>query len=88
MRGLQLAQVQAALSTCTLVRTTCMRATLFFVPAKDLAVFVRGSARRAEREIRPIRGKGLSARVIDELIGAVLGVCWRHLPTGRNQSIS
>jgi hypothetical protein len=51
-----------------------MRQTLFLVPAKQLAVFVRGTARRAEREIRWARGKGVPDRVLDAAIHAALGV--------------
>lgn len=50
-----------------------MRRTLFLVPSKDLAIFVRGTARRAEKEIRWARGKGVPDRVIDAAIEAALG---------------
>ena len=50
-----------------------MRRTLFLVPSKHLAVFVRGTARRAEKEIRWARGKGVPERVIDAAIEAALG---------------
>jgi hypothetical protein len=51
-----------------------MRRTLFLVPSRELAIFVRGSARRAEKEIRWARGKGVPERVIDAAIEAALGV--------------
>jgi uncharacterized protein YcaQ len=73
VRDLELAQVEAALNTRKLVKASCMRQTLFLVPSKDLAIFVRGSARRAEKEIRWTRGKGVADRVIDAAIDAALG---------------
>lgn len=51
-----------------------MRRTLFLVPSNELATFVRGSARRAEKEIRWARGKGVPDRVIEATIEAALGV--------------
>ena len=50
-----------------------MRQTQFLVPSEQLAVFVRGSARRAEKEIRWTQGKGVPNRVIDAAIDAALG---------------
>src|SRR4026207_1971325 len=51
-----------------------MRRTMFLVPSKDLAIFVRCTAGRAEKEIRWARGKGVPDRVIDAAIDAALGV--------------
>ncbi len=51
-----------------------MRRTLFLVPSAQLAVYVRGSAQRAEKEIRWARGKGVPDRLIDAAIDAALGV--------------
>ena len=51
-----------------------MRHTLFLVPSEDLAIFVRGTVQRAEKEIRWARGKGVPDRVIDAAIEAALGV--------------
>jgi len=73
LRDLSLAHVEDALRNRTLVKAACMRRTLFLVPARELAVFVRGSARRAEREIRWARGKGVPERVLDAAIEAALG---------------
>ena len=50
-----------------------MRRTLFLVPSEHLAIFVRGSARRAEKEIRWARGKGVPDRVLEAAIDAALG---------------
>jgi Winged helix DNA-binding domain len=51
-----------------------MRRTLFLVPSEHLAIFVRGTARRAEKEIRWARGKGVPDRVIDRAIETALRV--------------
>ncbi len=73
LRDLRPREVDAALWTDrTLVRAWCMRRTLFLLPSEDLAVFVRGSARRAEKDIRWLQGKGMPATVVDALLRAVL----------------
>ncbi|HEY3312791.1 MAG TPA: winged helix DNA-binding domain-containing protein [Anaerolineales bacterium] len=71
VRELQIAHVDEALSERTLVKASCMRRTLFVVPSEHLATFVRGSARRAEKEIRWTRGKGVPDRLVDAAIDAV-----------------
>ena len=72
VRGLRIDDVEKVLSKRILVKASCMRHTLFLVPSEDLAVFVRGSARRAEKEVRWARGKGVPDRVIDAAIEAAL----------------
>ncbi len=79
VRDLRIAHVEEALSERTLVKASCMRRTLFLVPAEHLAIFVRGSARRAEKEIRWTRGKGVPDRVVDAAIDAALGALDRPL---------
>jgi uncharacterized protein YcaQ len=74
VRDLRIAHVEAALSQRSLVKAACMRRTLFLVPSEDLAIFVRGSARRAEKGLRWARGKGVPDRVVDAAIDAALGV--------------
>jgi hypothetical protein len=74
VRDLEIAHLEEALNKRTLVKASCMRRTLFLVPSKDLAVFVRGSARRAEKEIRWARGKGVPERVVEAAIDATLRV--------------
>jgi hypothetical protein len=74
VRDLQVAHIEAALRKRTLVKAACMRRTLFLVPAKDLAIFVRGSARRAEKEIHWALGKGVPERVVERAIEATLEV--------------
>lgn len=73
VRDLQVAQIEAALGERSLVKASCMRRTLFLVPSEHLATFVRGSARRAEKEVRWARGKGVPNRVLDAAIDAALG---------------
>jgi hypothetical protein len=73
MRNLQITHIEKALSERTLVKAACMRRTLFLVPSEHLAVFVRGTAGRAEKEIRWARGKGVPDRVLNAAIEAALG---------------
>ena len=54
-----------------MVRTWCMRRTLFVVPARDLALFTRGTQRRAEKEITWARRHGISARELERLLDAI-----------------
>jgi len=72
VHNLEIKHVEKALSERSLVKASCMRRTLFLMPAEQLAVFVRGSARRAEKEIRWARGKGVPERVIERAIDATL----------------
>jgi uncharacterized protein YcaQ len=74
VRDIQITDVEEAMAERKLVKAACMRRTLFLVPSRDLAIFVRGSARRAEKEIRWARGKGVPDRLIDAAIEATLGV--------------
>ena len=73
VRDLRLSHIEKAMRERTLVKASCMRRTLFLVPSQELAIFVRGSARRAEKEIRWARGKGVPDRVIEAAIEAALG---------------
>lgn len=73
VRDLEVAQIEAALGERSLVKASCMRRTLFLVPSKQLAIFVRGSARRAEKDIRWARGKGVPDHTLDAAIDAALG---------------
>ena len=74
IQDLELEQVDKALFERSLIKAACMRRTLFLVPAEDLAIFVRGTARRAEKEIRWAQGKGVPESTLDAAIEAVLGV--------------
>lgn len=73
VRNLEIADVEEAMRKRPLVKAACMRRTLFLLPSKDLAIFVRGTARCAEKEIRWARGKGVPDRIIDAAIEAALG---------------
>src|SRR3990172_1485751 len=68
VRDLQIPDIEKALNERTLVKAACMQRTLFLVPSGKLAIFVRGSAQRAEKEIRWALGKGVPVRVIDKAI--------------------
>jgi hypothetical protein len=74
VHGLEITHIEEALRARTLVKASCMRRTLFLVPGEHLAVFVRGTAGRAEKEIRWARGKGVPDRAIDAAIDAALSV--------------
>jgi uncharacterized protein YcaQ len=74
VRDLRIPDVEKALRERSLVKASCMRRTLFLVPSKHLAIFVRGTAGRAEKEIRWARGKGVPDRVLNAAIDAALGV--------------
>lgn len=81
--GLRIKDVEDAIARRKLVKASCMRRTLFLVPSKHLAVFVRGTARRAEKEINWALKKGISERVIDSVIEATLSVL--HEPLTRTE---
>jgi hypothetical protein len=72
VQDLQIAHVEAAMKKRALVKAACMRRTLFLVPGRDLSVFVRGTSRRAEKEIRWALGKGVPERALDAAIDAAL----------------
>jgi hypothetical protein len=65
--------VDAALAKRLVVKAGCMRRTLYLVPADLVAVFVRGTARRAEKEVRWALGKGVPRRAVEAAIDAALG---------------
>lgn len=72
--ALQMSHIEDALRERKLVKAACMRRTLFLLPAEQLALFIRGSAGRAEKELRWARGKGVPERTIDAVIDATLQV--------------
>jgi hypothetical protein len=55
----------------SLTKAWCMRRTLYLLPSRDVATFVRGSAGRAEREWLWMRNRGVSERQLECLIQAV-----------------
>ena len=72
VRDLRIADIEEALSERLLVKAACMRRTLFLVPSEQLPIFVRGSALRAEREIRWTLRKGVPEQVVEAAIEAAL----------------
>ena len=52
-------------------RAWCMRRTLHLLPSSELAMFVRGSARRAEKEIRWAHNAGIPSTALDRAIRAL-----------------
>lgn len=74
VQDLQIPQIEEAMNKRTLVKAACMRRTLFLVPSKRLAVFVRGSRRRAEKGIRWTLKKGVPEKVIEAAMEATLEV--------------
>jgi len=71
---LEITDIEVALKERVLVKAACMRCTIFVVPSAYLATFVRGCARRAEKEIRWAHGKGIPDRTLEAAIDAALGV--------------
>ncbi|HVN15788.1 MAG TPA: winged helix DNA-binding domain-containing protein [Anaerolineales bacterium] len=71
---LEIAHIERALDQRAIVKVGCMRRTLFLVPSEHLAVFVRGTARRAEKEINWARRKGVPDHVLDAVIEAALSI--------------
>jgi len=74
VHNLKLEDIEDAVEKRKLVKSNCMRRTLFLVPSKHLATFVRGSARRAQKEINWALKKGVPERTIDKVIDATLNV--------------
>ena len=56
----------------SLVRSWCMRRTLYLLPSKVAAVYGRGSARRAEKEIRWMLGHGATRRALERSLAELL----------------
>lgn len=69
---LRMGDMDQAIRDRVLVKAACMRQTQFLVPSEQLAIFTRGQARRAEKDIRWMRGKGVPDRIIDAAIEATL----------------
>ena len=70
---LSVSDVEAALEQRMLAKAGCMRRTLHLVPSEHAAVFVRGTALRAEREVRWALGKGVPGHVVEGAVDAALG---------------
>jgi hypothetical protein len=72
LRDLRLSDIDMALKKRTLVKAACMRRTLFLVPSRDLAIFVRGTAGCAEKGVQWTLRKGVPERVVESAIDATL----------------
>ena len=72
-KNLSLGDVDAAIAERSLVKVGCMRRTLYLVPSSLVGMFVRGTARRAAKEIRWALRKGVPSRVVEAAIDAALG---------------
>jgi hypothetical protein len=72
VHDLEIAHIEQALDDRRLVKASAMRRTLFLLPAEDLAVYVRGTAGRADKGIGWARGKSVPDGVIEAAIDAVL----------------
>ena len=73
VKGARLSDIDDAIwKDRTIVKAWCMRRTMFLVPAAELSLFVRGSAMRAEREIRWVTSKGVPQSKVEEVVARVL----------------
>lgn len=73
VRDVRLGDIEARLSSeRTLARAWCMRRTMYLLPSGSLATFVRGSALRAEREVRWVLSRGVPGQTLEEVIATVL----------------
>lgn len=78
--GLNVADIDSALwRDRSVARAWCMRRTLHLVPADELAVFARGSSKRAEREVRWALNQGVSRPGLEKALGDLLGAMDRPL---------
>src|SRR5437660_5141344 len=74
VKGARIRQVNSAIwNDHTLVRAWAMRRTMFLLPSDQLAVFVRGTTRRAAYHFRHALSRIGSQQKLDELLDAVLG---------------
>lgn len=60
-------------------KAACMRRTLHLVPAAELAMFVRGTAGRADKEIRWMRNQGVAERDLGRALEAALAALGQPL---------
>ena len=71
--GVTTAEVRSALEPRgSLVRAWCMRRTLHVLPSAELAMFVRGSSWRSDRDWQWLRGRGVPDSVTTRLVEAFL----------------
>src|SRR6266581_1027096 len=73
VKGTSIRQVNSAIwNDHTLVRAWAMRRTMFLLPSEQLAVFVRGTTRRAAYHFRHALSRIGSEQKLDKLLDAVL----------------
>ena len=73
VKGARIKRVNSAIwNDHTLVRAWAMRRTMFLLPSDQLAVFVRGTTRRAAYHFREALSRVGSQQKLDELLDAVL----------------
>ena len=74
IKGARIRHVNSAIwNDHTLVRAWAMRRTMFLLPSDQLAVFVRGTTRRATYHFRRALSRIGSQEKLDDLLDAVLG---------------
>ncbi len=76
-------QVEKAMAERKLVKASCMRQTLFLVPARELMIFSQGAASRARREVTWALRKGVPEKTVHAAIDATLSVL--DQPLTRNE---
>jgi len=75
LRGARLRDLESAIwKDHTLVKAWCMRRTMFLVPSHELAVYVRGTVRRAAYNFRWALSRIGSRQELDKLLDNVLEV--------------
>lgn len=57
-----------------LARAWCMRRTLYLLPSREVALYVRGTSKRAEKEVRWLRNHGVAERTLAPAVGSLLEV--------------
>jgi hypothetical protein len=73
VNGARIRNVESAIwKDHTLVKAWCMRRTLFLVPASELAIFTRGTTRRAAYHLRYALSRIGSEKELNELLDHVL----------------
>lgn len=74
INGLKIADIEDAINKKKLVKASCMRNTLFLVPANQLEIYAHARTRRAEKEIAWAIKKGISQKDISKTLDATLNV--------------
>jgi Winged helix DNA-binding domain len=73
VNGLNKGEVENGLwSVRNLAKAWCMRRTMYILPSAELATFIRGSARRAGKEVRWALRHGISEKILDRILSATL----------------